>query len=214
MSYVQKELSKGERIVYQTTLHPIVFLVPSLLVAWLSLSGFLALADEASSFFPSLSGFAMAGFVAVWAWLRFISSEFAVTDRRVLIKTGFVSRKTLETMLTEVEGVQVAQGILGRMLDYGTLTVTGTGGTNKPFKKIRRPLEFRKHVQDGSTASHAKAAQDHLQALHVGGNEISAREGAEGDDTVSKLERLGRLRESGVLSQEEFEDQKRRLLDT
>jgi uncharacterized membrane protein YdbT with pleckstrin-like domain len=82
--------------------------------------------------------------------LRFIaykSSEFAVTNKRVLIKVGFIRRHSLELLLQKVEGIGVDQGIVGRIFGYGTIIVTGTGGTKEPFKNIENPLEFRKQVQ-------------------------------------------------------------------
>lgn len=214
MSYVQKQLSKDEKVLFQTTLHPIILLVPSFFALLFAAVGVVLVETEGIA--PALPpiAFGLAGIVVLVSWIRFTSSEFAVTDRRVIIKVGFIARRTIETMLAKVEGVRVDQGIFGRLLDYGALTVTGSGGTHEPFKMIRRPLQFRKFVQDGSTAVHAEAAREHLQALQVGGNQIPAGTAAQGDDTVSMLERLGRLRESGVLSQAEFEDQKRRLLDT
>ena len=65
-----------------------------------------------------------------------------------MIKTGFIRRNSLETLLTKVEGIQVNQGMLGRILNYGTIIVKGTGGTSNPFHKIDAPLEFRKKVQE------------------------------------------------------------------
>ena len=79
--------------------------------------------------------------------IHYASSEFAVTNKRVVIKVGFINRKTLEMVLTKVETIRVDQSILGRVLNYGTIVVTGTGGTNEPFTAIANPLEFRRQVQ-------------------------------------------------------------------
>jgi len=87
----------------------------------------------------------------IWGISSFISfktSEFGITNKRVLIKAGFIRRNSLETLLTKVEAIQVNQGILGRILNYGTIIVKGTGGTSNPFHKIDAPLEFRKKVQE------------------------------------------------------------------
>jgi len=94
----------------------------------------------------------VAGGLAFGRWLAWISSEFAVTNKRVLIKVGFIRRHSLELLLQKVEGIGVDQGILGRVFDYGTIIVTGTGGTKEPFKNIAAPLEFRKQVQSRVTA--------------------------------------------------------------
>ncbi|MGO9985725.1 MAG: PH domain-containing protein [Rhodomicrobium sp.] len=74
------------------------------------------------------------------------TSEFAVTDHRVMVKVGVIRRHSLEIMLPQVEGIGVDQGILGRILSYGTITVSGTGATHEHFIRIRNPLEFRRRV--------------------------------------------------------------------
>ncbi len=74
--------------------------------------------------------------------------EFAITNKRIIIKTGFISRKTLEMNLSKIESVNVNQSIMGRVLGFGDLTVIGTGGTQETFKKINRPITFRKKFQE------------------------------------------------------------------
>jgi uncharacterized membrane protein YdbT with pleckstrin-like domain len=71
----------------------------------------------------------------------------AVTSRRVVIKTGLASRKTIEMLLNKVESIEVSETAFGRMLGYGTIVVIGTGGTPEPFHKVAHPLEFRSQVQ-------------------------------------------------------------------
>src|SRR5450631_1638044 len=75
------------------------------------------------------------------------ATEMAVTNRRVVIKTGLVSRKTIEMLLNKVESIEVSETAFGRMLGYGTIVVVGTGGTPEPFHKVAHPLEFRSQVQ-------------------------------------------------------------------
>lgn len=75
------------------------------------------------------------------------SSEFVITTRRVVIKTGLVSRRTVELNLLHVESVNVDQGILGRLLDFGTVTIVGSGGTREVFAYIEHPLAFRRAYQ-------------------------------------------------------------------
>jgi len=81
------------------------------------------------------------------AFIERTTSEFAVTSKRVLIKVGFIRRHSLELLLHKVEGIGVDQGIVGRLLGYGMITVSGTGGTVEPFQTIENPLEFRRQVQ-------------------------------------------------------------------
>lgn len=78
------------------------------------------------------------------------TSEFAITNKRIIIKVGLISRRTLEMNLNKIESVNVDQGILGRILGYGTIVVIGTGGTREPFASISNPIEFRKRFQEFS----------------------------------------------------------------
>jgi len=76
------------------------------------------------------------------------TDEFAITNKRVIIKTGLISRRTFEMNLSKIESVNVDQGILGRILGYGTIRIVGTGGTKEIFPNILRPLAFRKKFQE------------------------------------------------------------------
>src|SRR5919109_1232429 len=79
--------------------------------------------------------------------IRYLSSDFAVTDKRVLARTGLIQRHSLETLLSKVEAIGVDQDFKGRLLGYGTITITGTGGTREAIARIPAPLEFRRQVQ-------------------------------------------------------------------
>ncbi|WP_366183897.1 PH domain-containing protein [Flavobacterium ovatum] len=78
------------------------------------------------------------------------TDEFAITNKRVIIKTGLISRKTFEMNHSKIESVNVDQGILGRIFGYGTIRIVGSGGTKEVFPKINSPLEFRKKFQEMS----------------------------------------------------------------
>ena len=87
------------------------------------------------------------------AYVRYKSVELAVTTRRVIVKHGFVRRHTVEMNLNKVESIQVEQGLLGRLLDFGTLVVAGTGASHAPLTGIADPMGFRKafiEAQDGA----------------------------------------------------------------
>ena len=75
-------------------------------------------------------------------------SEFGITNKRLIIKTGILSRKTLELNLSKIESVNVNQSIFGRILGYGSIGVIGTGGTKEYFISIKNPLEFRRKFQE------------------------------------------------------------------
>ena len=79
--------------------------------------------------------------------VRRVSTEVGVSNRRVLIKKGLFSERSIEVLLPKIESIGVRQSVLGRMLGYGSVIVRGTGGTFETFDKIRQPSEFRRQVQ-------------------------------------------------------------------
>ncbi|MEE9141051.1 MAG: PH domain-containing protein [Alphaproteobacteria bacterium] len=146
MGYVEKTLQPGEDIVYQTRVHWVIYL-PAVLLILLGI----AIAILAGSQGPDQDllswlgrGTLAVGFLLfVKAWITWISTEMAITSRRVIAKFGFIRRRTYEIDRSKVESVKVDQSILGRIFDYGTVTVTGTGSSSAPVKDVDSPLEFR-----------------------------------------------------------------------
>ncbi|OGQ75194.1 MAG: hypothetical protein A3G94_05605 [Deltaproteobacteria bacterium RIFCSPLOWO2_12_FULL_60_16] len=155
MRYIDQNLMPGEKVVYQTRLHWIVFLWPVLfLFIGTAVSVVVSVNDpgdirrEIGVFGPWFFFLSLAVLAGLSPFITYYSSEFGVTNKRVVIKVGLIRRRTIETFLTKVEGIGVDQGILGRILDYGTIVVTGTGDTKEPFHKIDAPLQFRKRVHE------------------------------------------------------------------
>ena len=145
MSYVENHLLPGEEIIHRGYLHKIVYLVPiiiALIFMAVAVGGFIA-----QSYLIAAAALVLALAPLLWAQVLYTSSEFAVTNKRVIIKVGFIQRRTLETLLGKVEGIEVNQGVLARVLNFGTIAVTGTGGTREEFQNIANPLEFRRQVQ-------------------------------------------------------------------
>ncbi len=147
MGFIDENLMGGEQIVYRTKLHWIIFRWTIIILAITFIMIFSGSGDAA------IGGFLLAALVGIVNFITYKTSEFGITNKRVLIKVGFIRRHSLETLLNKVEGIQVNQGILGRILGYGTIVVTGTGGTKEPFPMINAPLEFRKKVQEQITAT-------------------------------------------------------------
>ena len=142
MSYIAKNLVNDENILYQTKLHWAIFLSSAILFG-LSVYFFIREASEAGGFF-----FLIAMASGISSFINYKTSEFGITNKRVIVKVGFIRRNSVEVLLNKVEGIQVNQGILGRILGFGSITVSGTGGTKNPFHKIDAPLEFRRKVQE------------------------------------------------------------------
>jgi uncharacterized membrane protein YdbT with pleckstrin-like domain len=125
MSYVTKHIGQDDRVSYIAHKHWIVYVTPALLVFLYGIG------------IPLL----------LVAWLSKRGTELAVTNKKVIGKWGIVSRSTIEQRLEKVDSIQVHQGILGRMLNYGTVTVHGSGMTSTPIPMISDPIQFRKQVE-------------------------------------------------------------------
>jgi hypothetical protein len=155
MSFLEENLVPGERLAYRASLHWMVFgPAAALAVVGLALA---ALMDGNRWIGALVFGIGAVSAVKPFILLRF--SEFGVTDRRVLVKLGLVSRESLDQLLDKVEAVQVEQGILGRILGYGTLTVIGTGGTQETFPRISDPFAFRRAIQERILALHGPRSE-------------------------------------------------------
>jgi membrane protein YdbS with pleckstrin-like domain len=148
--YARSTLAPDETAFYKTSLHWIIFAR----FAGMALLAFLFLAMPFAIGVQALTGSQLGWFILPFPafimlppTLAFASSEVVLTDRRVLIKTGIIHRQTVEMFVSKMESVGVEQGFLGRMFDFGTVTIRGTGGSEEHFEAIARPLEFRSAVQ-------------------------------------------------------------------
>jgi uncharacterized membrane protein YdbT with pleckstrin-like domain len=117
--YVNNHLIKDETVVFETRYHWVIFLTLKSLFT-----------------------------LTISPWIVRAISEFVITNRRVVIKTGFIARSTFEMNLSKIESVNVDQSVMGRLFNYGTITIIGTGGTWETFHNISKPLEFRKAFQE------------------------------------------------------------------
>ena len=158
MSYVEKHLIPGETLQYQTRLHWAVMLGHLLIGMLFALAAIvvpLLLRPTPGPHRDSSGGtilfalvcLAVAAILIGLGILKRSATEIAVTNRRVIVKMGVVSRRTLELLLPRIESVGVEESVIGRLLGYGTVTIRGTGGTPEVFEKIAHPLEFRQQVQ-------------------------------------------------------------------
>ena len=147
MASLDDQLLAGERIVYRTRPHWILFGGPLFLaVVGIALGITLQLA-AGDYWYAGAALIGVALLLAVPPTIRYLSSDFAVTDKRVLARMGILNRQSLETLLSKIEGIGVEQDLWGRLLGFGTIMITGTGGTRESIAGIPRPLEFRRHVQ-------------------------------------------------------------------
>lgn len=166
MGYVDRNLVPGETLLYRTRHHWLVLLGPAFVGLLLLVPGVAALVEAIAtedsaglvvgSATVSPQMIAIAGAVLLAAAIitfaygvaKRNATEMAVTNRRVLIKTGMTSRRTLDLMLSRVESIGVEESTAGRLLGYGSVIVRGTGGTPEAFLMIAHPQEFRRAVQE------------------------------------------------------------------
>jgi uncharacterized membrane protein YdbT with pleckstrin-like domain len=80
----------------------------------------------------------------LFAWVKYKTTELAITNKRVIAKFGFISRRTVEINISKIESIQVDQSITGRIFNYGTLLIAGAGDPQAPILGISKPMEFRK----------------------------------------------------------------------
>jgi uncharacterized membrane protein YdbT with pleckstrin-like domain len=148
MSYVAKVLQPGEQVVHVGRLHWIMYL-PAIIVLCV---GVAVLAVPSTSdnraIIYIISGVLVliAALSAFRAWFRQFTTEIAVTDRRIIYKTGFIARHTAEMNMHRVETVAVEQGIVGRLLNYGTVHIRGTGAGIENLTMVASPLALRSEI--------------------------------------------------------------------
>lgn len=158
MSYAAKHLIAGEHVQYETKLHWVVMLGHVTIAVILAIVGAGLLADPWSTvhggeeYSGALRWAGVASLVTAFIFLaigliRRDATEMAVTNKRVIVKTGLASRRTVELLLPRIESVVVEEPALGRALGYGTVILRGTGGTPEVFRQIAHPLQFREQVQ-------------------------------------------------------------------
>jgi uncharacterized membrane protein YdbT with pleckstrin-like domain len=165
MSYVDRNLIPGEKVSYKTGLHWSVLIGPFLLGALFAIGALLlsiyaysdkgAASNTSGASVPSEIILTSVGILSILAAITIISgivrrnsTEMAVTNKRVIVKTGILGRRTFELLLSQIESILVEENLIGRMLGFGTVIIRGTGSTLDPLRKIARPLEFRKQVQE------------------------------------------------------------------
>ncbi len=129
-SYVQNSLMKNEKVIFEAKVSlwsMVPLFIVGLALMWLV-------------------------FIGVLFWLaaviRYMTTELAFTNKRVVAKTGFISRKTIELNLAKVESIQVQQGIIGRIFNFGTLIISGAGNPQAPLKGISNPMTFRNSLNE------------------------------------------------------------------
>ena len=131
MSYIDDSLIEGEKLLHRAR------------ISWWSQFGMLVLGVVLLAVVIGL-------FFLIAAWIRVMSTEIAITNRRVIAKFGFIRRETVEINLEKVEALRVDQSFWGRMLNYGTIFISGAGTSVAPIRDIADPLVFRRKFMEAT----------------------------------------------------------------
>ena len=129
MSYIENSLSEGEKVVKLFRLH---WTARLWLVLWIVLI---------------LPTFGIALVLAIYEWLRLRTLEYGVTNKRVVFKKGIIGRYTEEMKIGSIETVEIDQGVLGRILGYGDVKVTGRGISDVVFRRMHDPMAVKRHIE-------------------------------------------------------------------
>jgi len=154
MDYDKQVLQPNETVKAVGTLHWSVYAQGLVLLAAADGLVFSALRMVAGSHRDmtlrgAIFAFVLALVLLIVTWLRCRGTEIVVTDKRVLYKCGLVTRRTVEMNISKIESVDVQQGIGGRLLDYGTVLIRGTGETLEPLRQVVAPLTLRNAIAPG-----------------------------------------------------------------
>ncbi len=155
MSYVDNNLMPGETVLGRATLHWKVYIPAAFLVIIAIMVAFASLAGAAVFLL-------VAAVFALSAYIRVSSTELAVTNKRVFAKFGFLNRTTIELLHDKVESLRVQQSLLGRILNFGSVAIHGTGGVTTPIPNIASPLQFRTAALASiEQSTHRKVSEAH-----------------------------------------------------
>jgi uncharacterized membrane protein YdbT with pleckstrin-like domain len=157
-NYIDQSLLPGETVVYRTHPHWIIFTatigwIIAMLLALLVMPLFKIGHFTIGGSHPSYLIFAYVGLLGatingVIAYIQYCTSEYGITNKRVIVKIGFIQRATLEILLPRIESIQIFQTVLGRVLNYGTIVIAGTGGSRDTFYNMPDPMRFHITAQE------------------------------------------------------------------
>lgn len=149
MGYVASVLRPDEKLTYETALSWAMYIPGLIALAAAVIVYFVAKAFALPWYWSEIVGGVLAlGAIYMLAreWFERWTTEIAITNKRIILKRGFIRRDTVEMSIDRVESVDVKQSLLGRVFDYGDVIVRGTGTGMAPIRKIDSPLKFRSHV--------------------------------------------------------------------
>lgn len=160
MGYIRKSLAPDEKILHQGALHWVIYVKPfAWLLVGMSILGYSAMAPvnlRLLILFCSAIVLVIGFIRLVNAMIEQVTTDLAVTNKKVVAKWGLLSRRTVEQKLEKVDSVELEQSLAGRFLNYGTIKVNGSGISLTPITRVWAPLSFRRHVEAAIEATTSK----------------------------------------------------------
>jgi len=158
MTFIEKNLANNEKIVYRAQLHwwiygksVLLFILGLIIVIYGATSGFSPAAKEGVKVLGGL--LILVSIIGlINSYVRASSSEFAVTNRRIMMKRGVAQRRLIELQLNRSEGLVIDQGIIGRIFNYGTIIIR-TGTMEEIFSPVADPYEFKRQINNAIEGS-------------------------------------------------------------
>jgi len=132
-----------QRVIYQARLHWVIFVWPAVLLLfglWLSFS---VPSFREVGLMTVLISFAW----GILMWLTYQFSSLTIKEKQVILRSGILVRQTIDIPLTKIESIDIRQSIIGSLFRYGTLLITGTGGTRQWMGFLAKPLTCRRHIE-------------------------------------------------------------------
>ena len=133
----------NNQIVYQSHLHWVIFLWPVVFMVAAVYVGLNFEAINTIALFFAVMG--LAWFLMVWMTYQF--SSLTIKQKQVILRTGFFIRETTDIPFNKIESIDIRQTLLGSMFKYGSLVITGTGGTKQLIHYLNRPLTCRRYIE-------------------------------------------------------------------
>lgn len=146
MSYIEDNLMSGEQVIHRARVHWGIFVGPAILLFPGLIIAILVGAEMGGGAFIAFVILLVFAIPMIRAVITYLTTEFGVTSRRVIVKRGLISRRTLELNHNRIEGLSVNQGWIARIFNAGTIVVNGTGGTSQGVPFISSPMDFRRNA--------------------------------------------------------------------
>lgn len=133
MTYIEKSLVSGEILVNRANIHWAIYLHA---MFW----AILALVSHGLTLIIAIP-------LALGAWIYCSTTEMGVTNRKIIGKWGLINRATIEQRLSKIDSIQIRQGIMGRVLNYGALEIRGSGTSDTPIRFVKDPVSFKREIE-------------------------------------------------------------------